>query len=119
MISLTTRPERNRMELTVADPIVPNDLTGLADRIRAESGRLKGGWSAAIDLSGVSAIPGIDGHINDIQRALRDGGAAKIGTLVQSAILTAKLNREIKSSHLEANIQRFEDRDAWQRFIGY
>jgi hypothetical protein len=118
MINLTTRSDRNRLDLTVADPLAPTDLVGLADRVRAESKGLKDGWMAAIDLSGLTVGPGLDGHINDIQVALRDGGAAKIGTLVTSAILKAKLSREGKTAHLEGNVQRFDDRAAWRRFVG-
>ncbi len=118
MISVKADPNHQRMDIVCDQALTPADFETLVEQVKSEAAQLKPGWVAAVDFRGMWLNDSfINEHFVDLQNALLDGKAGRIGTLLDSDALKMRLWQSGVGSGSNVLTQRFFDLRKWEAFL--
>ncbi len=118
MVLAKAIPERQRMDILSDQPLDPQDVAALIDRVGLEAARLGPGWVAAVDFRGMWVESSfVNEQFSRLQEALLSLGAARIGTLLDSDPLRMRLWQSGSQTRSNEITQRFYDEAEWEAFL--
>jgi hypothetical protein len=118
MITVRADPENQQLIFTINQKITEADFLDILARLDIEIPKLKTGWIARIDLRGLIMVdPSLNQYIMEIQKKIFAGGSRKIGTLLDSFVLQAQINRSGKQVDAAYYARRFDDKVAWEKYL--
>jgi hypothetical protein len=108
----------NRLCITADQALKAEDFTCLIEQICGEAGKLQAGWVAALDLRGMwIEDPFFGDQVKQLQRALLECGAQKIGTLLDNSSIQMYLGQAGLKTHANEITQRFFNERSWEEFL--
>jgi hypothetical protein len=118
MITVQADPEQQQLIFTINQKITEADFLDILARLDHEIPKLKTGWIARIDLRGLVMVdPSLNQYIIEVQKKIFAGGSSKIGTLLDSFVLQAQINRSGKQVDEAYQARRFDDKAAWEKYL--
>jgi len=118
MIVVEADTKQQRLIFSVNQEVVEADFIDILARLDQEIPKLKSSWVARVDLRGLRMVdPSLNRYIPEVQKKFFDGGAAKIGTLLDSFVLKVQIERGAKEVDPNYNARRFDDEAAWEKYL--
>jgi len=118
MYSVKADVLKNRLEITIAGRLTPEQVAKVGEESTAALAKLRPGFVAAIDLSeqGV-ALPEDIPILHAFQTKLVAAAPGRVGTLA-TGIVGSQVARVGKDLHADSILRRFTDRDEWKAYVG-